>query len=341
MKPKDILMLLALAAIWGSSYLFLRLVTPSIGVSLTMASRIILAAIVMTAVFTYGRRLPDYRRLWKQYFVLGFLNILMPFAFITYSVTNLNASLGAILNATTPLFTMVISSFWLKERMNMKKVIGLITGFAGITVLLGWMPLEITGRVITSVVASLLAAISYGIGAVYTRLHVKSNEPVKTATGMISAAALLVLPLLGNASGEDLPGIDITAGVVMLGVLCTAIGYSLYMKLITNVGPTNASLVSLLVPVFSLLWGLIFLHEPVTPAVIAGLFLVMGSLRLILFPGKKTVINNNQNTSHETVIDFNHHADRPVHGQLQAYPGVQENPWIQRHGHHGYACACI
>lgn len=287
MKLKHILLLVLLAAIWGSSYLFLRLATPAMGISLTMASRIILGAIVMIAVFSYTRKLPDYRLFWKQYIVLGVLNILLPFGFITYSITNLNASIGAILNATTPLFTIIVSSIWQKEQLNYKKIIGIVVGLLGLTILVGWMPLDLTPGVILSIVLSLSASLSYAVGAVYTRKYLKHTEPLKTATGMMSAAAVLVMPLLASSPAAAFPGVEIAAAVFVLGVFCTALGYSIYFKLLNKVGATNVSVVTMLVPVFSLLWGLLFLHEPITPAIIVGLLFILGSLKIILIPKHK------------------------------------------------------
>lgn len=287
MKPKHFLLLILLAAIWGSSYLFLRLATPAMGISLTMASRIVLGALVMIAVFTYTKKLPDYKLFWKQYIILGILNIVLPFTFITYSITNLNASIGAILNATTPLFTIIVSSIWQKEQLNYKKIAGIIVGLLGLTILVGWMPLDLTPGVVLAIVLSLSASLSYAVGAVYTRKYLKQAEPLKTATGMMSAAAVLVMPLLVSSPVTTFPGFEIAAAVFVLGVLCTALGYSLYFKLLSNVGATNASVVTMMVPVFSLLWGLLFLHEPVTPAVILGLLFIIGSLKIILIPAKK------------------------------------------------------
>ena len=135
MKLRDIFLLIVLAAIWGSSYLFLKIAAPSIGVSLTIGLRITLAAVVMIALFAYLNKLPQYRKYWKHYIILGLLNLILPFGLVSFSVANLNASIGAILNATTPLFTMIISSLWLKEKMTLKKVAGLMLGLTGLTVL--------------------------------------------------------------------------------------------------------------------------------------------------------------------------------------------------------------
>lgn len=284
MKPKDIIQLFLLAAIWGSSYLFLRIVTPAIGVSMTMGVRILIAALVMVTVFGIIKKRPKYSLYWKQYLVLGVLNLVLPFSLTSYAVTYLNASIGAILNATTPLFTMILSSLWLKEKLTHKKVIGLVVGLAGLVVLVGWIPLEISTNVILSLLFSLLAALSYGLGSVYTRIKLKGSEPLKTATGQLSAAALLVIPFITNAYTETVFTPQIAIILLVLAVLCTAVGYALYFRLIASIGSTNASLVTLLVPVFSLLWSILFLHETITPALLIGLAMILGSLKLVISP---------------------------------------------------------
>jgi multidrug transporter EmrE-like cation transporter len=168
MKAADIVLLIALAAIWGSSYVFLRMVTPVMGVTHTLATRVILAAIVMTLIFRSRNKFNGFKTYRRHYLVLGIFNILLPFSLITYSVSHLTTSLSAMLNATTPIFTMVISSVWLKERMNVTKLASIFVALSGLAVLLGWMPVELSGKGIISILLSLLAAVSYGIGAVYT-----------------------------------------------------------------------------------------------------------------------------------------------------------------------------
>lgn len=286
MKPKDIIQLFLLAAIWGSSYLFLRIVTPTIGVSMTMGVRILIAALVMVTVFGAIKKWPLYGLYWKQYLVLGILNLVLPFSLTSYAITYLNASIGAILNATTPLFTMILSAFWLKEKLTHKKVIGLIIGLTGLVVLVGWIPLELSTDVVIALLFSLLAALSYGLGGVYTRLKLKGSEPLKTATGQLSAAAFLVIPFITHAYSASVFTPQIAIILVVLAVLCTAVGYALYFKLIASIGSMNASLVTLLVPVFSLAWSILFLHEPITPALLIGLAMILGSLKLVLSPSK-------------------------------------------------------
>ena len=286
MKAKDIIRLLLLAAIWGSSYLFLRIAAPVIGISMTMGLRITIAALFMILVFSFLNKLPEYKLYWKQYLVLGMLNLVAPFALVTFAVANLNASIGAILNATTPLFTMIISSYWMKEKMSVRKLTGLFIGLMGLVILVGWIPIELNGRTILALAFSLLASLSYGIGAVYTRIKFRQSPPMQTATGQISAAALLVLPLLIFSNSSYDLNLNMALVVLVLALICTALGYALYFKLISTIGSINASLVTMLVPVFSLIWGIVFLGETLTPGLLAGLALILGSLKLVLSPSK-------------------------------------------------------
>lgn len=284
MRLKDIFQLILLAAIWGSSFLFLRILAPSIGVLMTLVFRITIAALVLMAVFAVIRRLPDYRRFWKQYLLLGLLNLVIPFALITFSIAHLNASIAAILNATTPLFTMIISAYWLKEKLTFKKLAGLFIGVAGLIILVGWIPLDLTTTTIIALAFSLLGSFFYGLGSVYAKIKFKSEDPMKTATGQLTAAAIFVLPLLFVDNPSQLLTPSITLSLLALALVCTALGYLLYFKLLKNIGSVNTSVVTLLVPVFSIIWSVFFLAEPITAALVVGLLLILASLKLVLKP---------------------------------------------------------
>ena len=251
-----------------------------------MGLRIAIAALFMILVFSFLNKLPEYKLYWKQYLVLGVLNLVLPFALVTFAVANLNASIGAILNATTPLFTMIISSYWMKEKMSVRKLIGLFIGLMGLVILVGWIPVELNGNTILALAFSLLASLSYGIGAVYTRVNFRQSPPMQTATGQISAAALLVLPLLVFSDSSYDFNLNMAIVVLVLALICTALGYALYFKLISTIGSINASVVTMLVPVFSLIWGIVFLGETLTPGLLVGLGLILGSLKLVLSPSK-------------------------------------------------------
>jgi drug/metabolite transporter (DMT)-like permease len=282
MKTRHVIQLLILAAIWGSSFLFLKIVTPVIGVSMTMGSRIILAAIVMISFVAFLNKLPDYKIYWKRYIVLGVFNLVLPFTLVSYSIGFLNTSISSIINASTPLFTMIISSLWLKQRLSYTKMGGLFLGISGLIVLVGWIPLHFTPGVITALFFSFLAAVSYGLGNVYTRVHLSNAEPIKTATGQLTAAGVMAIPFLGMSGSEPQLDTNIILALSMLAVVCTALAYTLYFNLISAIGSANTSVVSLLIPVFSILWGFLFLHETITATILIGLGMILGSLKIIL-----------------------------------------------------------
>lgn len=262
--------------------MFLKIVTPVIGVSMTMGSRIILAAIVMVSFVAFLNKLPDYRIYWKKYIILGVFNLILPFTLVSYSIGFLNTSISSIINASTPLFTMVISSLWLKQKPSYRKIAGLFLGISGLVVLVGWIPLDFTPDVITALIFSFLAAVSYGLGNVYTRVYLSNAEPIKTATGQLTAAGIMAIPFLGMSGEGPEINTDIILAMSMLAVVCTALAYTLYFKLVSAIGAANTSVVSLLIPVFSLLWGFLFMHETVTPTILIGLGMILGSLKIIL-----------------------------------------------------------
>ena len=289
MKIRDILLLLILGGIWGSSFIFLKIVTPVAGVNMTVSFRIILAAVAMLIVVLLMKKLPDYRKYWKEYLLLALLNLIIPFALLTYSVNHLPSSTVAILNATTPLFALAIGSGWLNEKFTLGKLFGVVIALSGLVILLGWMPLVITNEVLLSVAFSLLAALSYAIAGVFIKSKMNEPQPIKTATGQVTAGALVLLPVfftqdVYNAGGE------ILGGLLALGLMCTALAYILFFQLIQRVSSTNASLVTVLVPVFSTLWGVIFLNEPVTSPFLIGLALIVVSLVMILSSGSKSKV---------------------------------------------------
>lgn len=287
MKFRDTILLLLLGAIWGSSFLFLKIATPVAGVYTTVAFRIILAAVVMSAIFFAMKKLPDYKKLWKKYLVLALLNLIIPFGLVTFSINYLASSTVAILNATTPLFALIVGYVWLGEAITLKKVAGIFLALAGLVVLLGWMPVAFTPEVMLSIVLSLLAALSYAVAGVFIKAKIKGSEPVKTATGQITTGAVLLLPVFLFQDPVYNAGWDILGALIALGLISTAFAYILFFQLIQRVTSTNASLVTVVVPVFSTIWGVLFLNEPVTYPIMVGLLLIVVSLLLVVAPASK------------------------------------------------------
>ena len=282
MKPIDLVRLVLLAAIWGSSYLLMRVAAPVLGVFLTIGLRLTLAAAVLIFYAATTRLLPDFKRFWRAYLIMGLLNNVLPFTMITTAVVNLNASISSILNATTPLFTAVVAALWLKERLNKSQVLGLVLGMAGVVILVGWSPLPMSPLVLWSALLALTGAFFYGLTAVYARRTFVNSPPIKTTTGQLISSSLIFLPVTIASVPDQAPPAGALLAVAALAVVCTAYAYFLYFQLITSTGATRASMVTFLIPVFSLIWGNIFLGEPVNTGLLIGLGAILLSLWLVM-----------------------------------------------------------
>ncbi|PIG93935.1 DMT family transporter [Gloeocapsopsis sp. IPPAS B-1203] len=282
MKPIDLARLFLLAALWGSSYLFIRITVPALGVFFTISLRVIVAACALSLYGLFTQQLPNLKTRWLSYFLLGLLNNAIPFILIAIAVANLNASIAAILNATTPLFTAIIAAIWLKEPLDRRKIVGLLLGIVGVAILVGWSPLSLSLPVIIGWISALIAALFYGIAAVYARRKFMDNRATETAIGQLIGSSVLLFPATFVSIPSTIPSSGVILAVVTLATVCTAFAYLLYFQLISNAGATPAATVTFLIPVFSLLFGKMLLSEPVNFGVIVGLLTILLSIRLVI-----------------------------------------------------------
>ena len=281
MRPRDFAGLFVLGALWGASFLFIRVAVPALGPFLLVELRVGLAvAALLLCAFAAGR-MPKIRSRWRSFLILGFFNAALPFTLISASEIYLTASLAAILNSTTVMFTALVAAIWMGDALTARKLVGIVLGIVGVTVLVGWDPLPLNGAVLFAVAAMLLASLSYALGATYVKRSFSGIPPLGMAIGQLTAATALLLPL----SVVDIPGrtpsLAVTLCVLGLAFLSTAAAYLIYFRLITNVGPTSTVTVTLLVPVFGLLFGVLFLDEPFGPGTLAGLAIILSSVVLI------------------------------------------------------------
>lgn len=274
-------LLVLLAGIWGASYLFIRVASPVFGPFVLIEGRVILAGAVLWIYAAITGQMPDLRTGWQRYPVLGALSGAIPFTLIAASELYLPASLAAILNATTPLFTAVVAAIALGERLTPARLCGLALGTIGVGVLVGWSPVPLNGGLVFGVVTSLIAALSYGLGGVYASRTFHGVPPLTMAIGQQAGAAVLLLPFAAVA----LPRAHFTAPAFLnflgLALLSTAIAYLIYYPLIKQVGPTRTLSVTFLIPLFGLLWGALFLHEHIGPGTLIGLAIILSSITLI------------------------------------------------------------
>ncbi len=281
LKAKDFAALISLGALWGASFLFIRVAVPVLGPFVLVALRVGLAALVLALFAGAARRALKLRGLWGPLLFVGFANTAVPFSLISASEVHLTASLAAILNSTTVLFTALVAAVWLRESLTPKKILGVLLGIFGVAVLVGWDPLPLSPVVLLSVAAVLGASLCYGVGAVFTKLTFAGVPPLTLAVGQQSAAAGIMIPVaLTDLPGES-PSVAVALCVLALAVLSTAVAYLLFFYLIASAGPTATSTVTLVVPVFGLIFGVLFLGEPVGPGTLAGLAVILCSVLLI------------------------------------------------------------
>jgi drug/metabolite transporter (DMT)-like permease len=246
MKPGDLGALILLGALWGSSFLFIRVAAPVLGPFVLMDVRVGLAVVALSLYAVVVSRLPKLRFRWKEFLTIGALN-----------------------------------AVWIAEELTARKILGLLMGILGVTVLVGWDPIPLNGIVLLSVGASLLAAFSYALGGVYAKRTFAGMPSLAMAIGQQMGAAMLLLPLAAvTLPPEPLP-LPAALSALALALLCTAVAYLLYFRLIANFGPTKTLTVTFLSPVFGLLFGVLLLGEPVGIGTFLGLGIILSSVALV------------------------------------------------------------
>ena len=273
---------LLLAALWGSSFLFMRLGAVEFGALPTAGVRVAIASLFLLPLLLYKGLGPDLVVHWKKVFFVGLLNSAIPFALFSFALLSISTGLSSILNATVPLFGALIAWVWLKDRPHGLRILGLLIGFAGVALLAsGKASFKPNAAGVTTgwaVLACLLACVCYAISASYTKRYLGGLPSLVTATGSQLGATLgLALPTLWLWP-QNLPGARAWLALLALGVLCTGVAYILYFRLIEHIGAAKSLTVTFVVPVFAVAYGVIFLSETVSGwMLICGAIIVCGT----------------------------------------------------------------
>ncbi|MEO3945939.1 DMT family transporter [Gorillibacterium sp. CAU 1737] len=281
MQRKEMGMLLLLASVWGASFLFMRIASPALGPFFTTEVRVGLAGAVLLLYAALRGRMPKLRERWKAYLIVGGINAALPFTLICAAELHLNASLAAILNATTPLFTALVVWASTQERPGRGKAVGLILGVLGVAILVGWSPLPLDGPNLLAIAFSLLAALCYGIGTTYAGRAFRGVPPLEVAIGQQLGAAVLLLPLALYHFPKSAPSAPVVWSLLGLSLLCTAVAYLIFYRLVERVGAVKTVTVTFLVPIFGIIWGVLFLKEEIHATTLIGLAVILGSLLLV------------------------------------------------------------
>lgn len=275
MKRSDILELLLLAVLWGGSFLLMRIAAPVLGPIWLIEFRVLLAGLALLPILMRSHLLPKVRRNWLSLLIVGCINSAIPFSLLAFASVSLPAGFTSILNATTPLFGMIVAAVWLKEKLTTTRTIGFILGFVGVVILVGWKAVDPTPAFIMAVAAGLLAAVSYAIAAPYVQQKLAGVPSLAVTAGSQLGAAFLLLPVLPFTIPQHSPTLAIVLAVLALALLSTAFAYILYFRLIQNIGSTKALTVTYLIPLFAMLWGAVILKESVTLSMLLGCGLIL------------------------------------------------------------------
>ena len=281
-KPAWLPEYLLLAAIWGSSFLFTRLGVVEFGALPTAGVRVAIASLFLLPLLLWRGLGPQLGQHWKKVFFIGLLNSGIPFALFAFALLSVSTGLSSILNATVPLFGALVAWVWLKDRPHSLRILGLVIGFVGVALLASgkasFKPDASGLSTGWAVLACLLACLCYGISASYAKRHLGGLPSLVTATGSQLGATLgLALPTVWLWP-KTMPGTSAWLALLAVGVLCTGVAYILYFRLIESIGPAGSLTVTFVVPVFAVIYGVLFLGETVsTWMLLCGAIIVCGT----------------------------------------------------------------
>jgi drug/metabolite transporter (DMT)-like permease len=278
MGPVEWLLLLTLSVLWGGSFFFAEVALAELPSFTVVLARVGLAALaLLLIVLASGQRLPRSARLWGAFLVMGGLNNLIPFSLIVWGQTQIASGLASILNATTPLFAVVLAHALTRdERLTPGRLAGVLAGIAGVTVMIGPEALAGLGGQVLAELAVLGAALSYALAGIFGR-RFRTTPPLVAALGQVCASTLMILPLALLTDRPwtlPVPGLATLGALAGIAVLSTALAYVIYFRILAAAGATNLMLVTFLIPVSALILGTTILAERLTPGQLGGMALI-------------------------------------------------------------------
>lgn len=278
MKAADLAELIVLAALWGASFLFMRVAAPAFGPVALIFVRVAVASACLLPILLWRGEARGLIDNWRPLLLVGLLNSALPFCLFAWATLSLSAGFTSVLNATAPLWGALVAYLWLKTALPFSRVLGLTIGFLGVLVLVWGKVSFKPGGDGWAIGAALLATLSYGIAANYSKQKLAQISPLLVAGGSQLAACLLLLPLaIWLWPAQPVAAVAWQASVA-LGIACTALAYLLFFRLIAHVGPSKAIAVTFLIPLFAILWGGLFLGEVLsTPMLLGGIIILAGT----------------------------------------------------------------
>jgi len=267
---------------WGGSYLFMRVAVPHLGAVLMIELRVFIAGLALAAFVYASGGTVEWKRHWRAYLFVGAIGLALPFVLIAQALKTIDASTAAILNALAPLWASIVAAVWIHDPITRAKAGGIVLCIIGTAVLVGWTPTPPSAGELLAASMSVAATMVYGYTIVFTKVHLKDSKPMATSAATLLLSGVSLLPF--TPLDRDLASVPSAAWVAVLGlaIVSTTVAFIFYYRLIADVGPVKAITVTLLVPVFGMVWGVIFLHEPITPGRMAGCGIILAGCAMIL-----------------------------------------------------------
>jgi drug/metabolite transporter (DMT)-like permease len=291
MGTREWLMLITLSVLWGGSFFFVGVAVTELPTLTIVTLRVGLAAVTLWVIaLIMGLQPPKSIKIWLSFIAMGLLNNVIPFSFIVWGQAHIASGLASVLNATTPLFGVVVAGLLLAdERATPMKLVGVVVGFIGVVMMVGMPSLGLASQSATlAQFAILVAALSYAFAGVFgRRFKGMGLSPVVVAAGQVTGSSLVLAPValyidgLPTLLGTDAPSLASWASILTLAVFSTALAYVLYFKILASAGATNIMLVTLLVPMSAILLGSLFLHETLEWVHFVGMGLIAMGLAVI------------------------------------------------------------
>ncbi|MFN0302912.1 MAG: DMT family transporter [Burkholderiales bacterium] len=286
MSPSDIIRLIVLAAIWGSSFLFMRILSPALGPVVGADVRLLISAAALAIYLALRGDRGVYAGRLGAFSLVGMVNSGVPFVLFSIAALSIPASYSAVLNALAPLFGALFLWRLEGEPLSARKIAGIGLGVIGVALMSRLGPVPMNPATIGAIGACVIATLCYGWAGVLIRRRARAIPSLHFAAGTQLAAGLWILPF-ALAHGLVSPPVDAASPIVIgsalaIGVLCSAVAYMLFFRLMADVGPTRTLTVTFIIPVFGILWAALFLGESITPAMLAGAALVIAGTVLVL-----------------------------------------------------------
>ena len=287
MRPADVARLVVLAAIWGASFVFIRVLVPALGPVWVAALRLLIAGAVLVGWLVATRREAALGRHWRAYLFLGILNSALPFVLYGIAARDLPASTMSILNTATPLFGALLAAAFLGERLTAVRIGGVACGIAGVALVSGGGGLAGGAGAPLAVAACLGATLCYASAGIWLKRFGAGLSPYAIAAWSQLFAGLALVPsgIAVPPPGTVSPAV--VANLLALALVCSGIAYVLYYRLMQSVGPTRTLTVTFLMPAFGMAWGALFLGEPITAGMLAGAALVVAGTALVALGGAR------------------------------------------------------